>query len=112
MLFTYMPYIILGFDCMPNFLTIASTMHKSFVMKPNPYITDDEAVEAHELLVMSEAASFSGLLCLSMSIFKVFPKISQRVYFKKFTVFQLMVSIGLFGYYGYQLNLLSNRVPP
>lgn len=43
---------------------------------------------------------------MSLSIFKIYPKLTLNSAYKKYTVFQFLLSIGLFGYYGYRMNKL------
>lgn len=87
------------------------TMHKYFIMKPNPYITNEEAQSAHTCLALGQAATILATVCLSLSLIKVFPQITQNSAFKKYTAFQFLLSAGIFGYYGYKLTRLKNLIP-
>jgi hypothetical protein len=53
----------------------------------------------------------SALGCLSLSIFKFVPKLSQRSFFKKFTVFQAFTGIAAYGWYFYEINQIGNTIP-
>jgi len=46
-----------------------------------------------------------------MSLFKFVPKISQRAFFKKFTVFQALSGIAAYGWYFYEINKIGNTIP-
>ena len=53
----------------------------------------------------------SAMTCLSMSLFKFVPKISQRAFFKKFTVFQAFTGLAAYGWYFYEINKIGNTIP-
>jgi len=87
------------------------TMHRFFIVKPNPYIPKEEAEAAHTNLVLGEAATGLSILSLSLSIFRFMPNISLNSAFKRFTVFQFLTAFGFFAYYGFQLLRLKKYVP-
>ena len=60
---------------------------------------------------MAETATTTSLLCFVMSLFKIFPRISLSVAFKKATVAQFGVSLALYGYYCYKLHRLKELIP-
>ena len=60
---------------------------------------------------MAETATFTSLLCFGMSLTKIIQKISLSVAFKKATVGQFLVSLGLYAHYCYKLNRLKELIP-
>jgi hypothetical protein len=87
------------------------TMHKYFIMKPNPYIPDHKAEATHRILAVGEAGVFISAITLSLSLFKIMPSITLNSAYKRFTVVQFLISFGILGYYGYQLHNMKNLVP-
>lgn len=53
----------------------------------------------------------SAVSCFGMSLFKFVPKLSQRAFFKKFTVFQALTGIVAYGWYFYEINNIGNTIP-
>lgn len=53
----------------------------------------------------------SAVGCFSLSLLKFIPKISQRSFFKKFTVFQAITGLGAYGWYFYEINEISKTIP-
>jgi hypothetical protein len=86
-------------------------IHREFVIKPNPYITFEEAEKAKGRLVMAEVGVFTSLASFLLSVWRVAPSITQNSAFKKFTVFQLVIASGLYLSYLYELHRLSDRIP-
>lgn len=87
------------------------TMHTHFLMKPNPYIPNEQAEEANTKLVLAEAATILSVVSLSLSMLKVMPSITLNSAYKKFNVVQFVIAGGLFAYYGYELYRLKRFVP-
>lgn len=87
------------------------TVHKHFILKPNPYVPNDLSQHAYTKLVWGQATALLSLTYLALSLFKVFPKLTLNTAFKKFTVFQFGLSIGMFGWYAWELNGLRDLIP-
>lgn len=87
------------------------TMHRHFIIKPNPYITTEQASSANQKLVLSEAATFLSLLSLSLSLLKIKPNITLNSAYKKFNLVQFLVAGALGLAYGYDLWKLRAFVP-
>lgn len=86
-------------------------MHRNFIMKPNPYISNEDAERAFTTFLVSQAAGIFATISLSMSLFKIMPKISLNSAYKKFTVVEFVVAFGLMGYYGYDLLRMRKMIP-
>jgi low temperature requirement protein LtrA len=86
-------------------------MHRHFIIKPNPYITNKQAENAQTHLAIAQVATGLSVISLGLSIFKVVPQISLNSAFKRYTVFQFLISAALFGYYCYEINNLQKLVP-
>lgn len=46
-----------------------------------------------------------------MSLLKLVPRLSQRAYFKKFTVFQALTGVAAYGWYFYEINEIGKTIP-
>lgn len=79
-------------------------IHKNFILKPNPYVTQEQAEEAYTKFAIGEFMMISAVGFLGMSILRFVPRLSQRTIFKKFTVFQALTGLGAYGWYFYEIN--------
>ena len=86
-------------------------MHSSFIIKPNPYISQEESESAITKLVLAETALILSVVSLSLSLFKIMPKYTLNSAYKKFTVVQFWGADVLFGMYVYDLSKLRKFVP-
>lgn len=86
-------------------------IHKNFILKPNPYVTQDQSEEAYTKFAVGEFMVISSVAFLGMSIFKILPRYSQRAYFKKFTVLQALTGFAAYGWYFYEISQIGNTIP-
>lgn len=50
---------------------------------------------------------FSAIGCFGLSLFKFIPVISQKAFFKKFTVLQAFTGLASYGWYFYEINKIA-----
>jgi len=80
------------------------TIEKDFVLKPNPYVTEEKSNSIIWKLAVGELSAVSAVLCLSLTFFKIKPSITLANSFRNFTYFQGLSSIGILYYHLYELN--------
>lgn len=61
--------------------------------------------------MFGQVVAFSSVMCFTMSLMKIYPRVSLNVGFKKFTVFQMFSSFAMVGWYLYDLNAAKNQIP-
>jgi hypothetical protein len=61
--------------------------------------------------MVGQVVAFSSVLCFTMSLMKIYPRVSLNVGFKKFTVFQMLSSFAIIGWYLYEVNAVKNQIP-
>ncbi len=86
-------------------------IHKNFILKPNPYVTQQQAEDAYTKFAAGQFLTISAVGCFTLSLLKFVPKISQRAFFKKFTVFQAISGVAAYGWYFYEINQIGNTIP-
>lgn len=87
------------------------TMHSHFIIKPNPYISQDEAESAINKVVIAQTTLFLAAVGLSLSLFRVAPKYTRNSAYRKFNALAFGASFACFGWYALDLLKLRNRVP-
>lgn len=55
--------------------------------------------------------SISSIIFFSMSLFKMVPRLSQNIIFKKFTVLQALTGIAAYSWYFYQIHHIGSTIP-
>lgn len=70
------------------------TVEKDFVLKPNPYVNDEQSASILWKLAVGEVLALSAFACLSLSLLKVKPSVTLTPSFRNFTYFQGLTSIG------------------
>jgi hypothetical protein len=86
-------------------------IEKDFVLKPNPYVTEEQANSLLWKLAVGEVLAISAFTCFTLSFLKVRPAITLANSFKNFTYFQATTSIATLFYHLYELDELGNSIP-
>ena len=87
------------------------TIEKDFVLKPNPYMTNERADSTLLKLAIGEIFGLSAFFCFTLTFLKVKPNITLANSFRNFTYLQGLTSFGAIFYHLYELNLLGKEIP-
>jgi hypothetical protein len=77
------------------------TIEKDFVLKPNPYVSEEQGNSVLWKLAVGEVLALSALFCLTITYLKIKPSITSANSFKNFTYFQGVTSVGMLYYHMY-----------
>lgn len=88
------------------------TIEKDFVLKPNPYVTEERANSLLWKLAVGEVLAISAFTCFGLTFLKIRPSVTLASSFKNFTYFQATTSLGTLFYHLYELDELGKSIPP
>lgn len=88
------------------------TIEKDFVLKPNPYVTEEQSTSVLWKLAVGEVLAISAFSCLALTLLKIKPSITAANSFKNLTYFQGATSIGILYYHIYELDQLAKTTIP
>lgn len=77
------------------------TIEKDFVLKPNPYVSEEQSNSILWKLAVGEVLALSAFACLALTLLKIKPSITAANSFKNFTYFQGVTSVGTLYYHMY-----------
>ncbi len=86
-------------------------IHGHFIQRRNPYLTQEQVEAAYPRLIIGQFLAISAIACFTLSLCKVFPRVSLNVGFKKFTVFQAASSLLFLALYARKLDELGQFIP-
>lgn len=79
------------------------TIEKDFVLKPNPYVTEEQSNSVIWKLAVGELLAISAFACFSLTFLKIKPNITSANSFRNFTYFQGVSSVAAFFYHIHEL---------
>lgn len=79
------------------------TIEKDFVIKPNPYVSDEKSNSIIWKLAVGEVLAISAFACFTLTFLRVKPSITSANSFRNFTYFQAATAMGGFFYHLYEL---------
>lgn len=88
------------------------TIEKDFMLKPNPYVTEEQSSKILGKLAIGEMLALSSFLCITLTLTRIKPSITSAASFKNFTYFQGLSSLGLIVYHAYELDTLAKECIP
>jgi hypothetical protein len=88
------------------------TIEKDFVLKPNPYVSEEQSNRVLWKLAVGELLAISSFVFLSITLLKVKPSITAGSSFKNITYFQGFSSLGFMGYHLHELDELARTAIP
>lgn len=88
------------------------TIEKDFVLKPNPYVTEEQSTSILGKLAIGEILALSSFACIVLTLGKIRPSITSANSFKNFTYFQGLSSMGIILYHLRELDTLGKECIP
>jgi hypothetical protein len=87
------------------------TIEKDFVLKPNPYVSEEQSNQVLWKLAVGEVMALSAFFCFTMTFLKIKPSLTASTTFKNFTYLQGVSSLGGLFYHFHELNELGKIIP-
>ena len=87
------------------------TIEQDFILKPNPYISEERADQVLWKLAVGEVLAISAFTCFSLSFLRLKPSITLASSFRNFTYFQAITSIGMLYYHLHELEVVAKDIP-
>ena len=75
------------------------TIEKDFMLKPNPYISEEQSSQVLWKLAVGELLAISSFAFLSLTFLKIKPAITSAASFRNVTYIQGLSSVGMLGYH-------------
>ena len=88
------------------------TIEKDFVLKPNPFISEEQGNQVLWKLAVGELFAISSFTFLALSMLKIKPSITLSPSFRNVTYLQGLSSLGLFGWHLQGLDELGRTLIP
>jgi hypothetical protein len=87
------------------------TIEKDFVLKPNPYISEEQSNSALWKLAVGELLALSAFTCFSLTVLKLRPSLTAANSFRNFTYFQGLTSLAMLAAHLRELDHLGSCIP-
>lgn len=88
------------------------TIEKDFVLRPNPYVTEEQSNKILAKLAIGEVLALSSFACIALTLGRIKPSITSAASFRNFTYFQGVSSLGLVMYHLHELDVLGKECIP
>jgi hypothetical protein len=88
------------------------TIEKDFILKPNPYVSDEQSSSIIWKLAVGELLGLSAFACFALTLLRIRPTLTSAPSFRNFTYFQGLSSVAAFFYHIHELQQLGNTIPP
>lgn len=88
------------------------TIEKDFILKPNPYVTEEQSKKVLAKLAIGELLAISSFACIVLTLTKIKPSITSAASFKNFIYFQGLSSFGIIMYHLHELDTLGKESIP
>ena len=75
------------------------TIEKDFMLKPNPYISEEQSNKVLWKLAVGELLAISSFAFLSLTFLKIKPAITGAASFRNMTYIQGLSSVGIMAYH-------------
>lgn len=87
------------------------TIEKDFVLKPNPYVSEEQSNSALWKLAVGELLALSAFACFSLSVLRLRPVLTAANSFRNFTYFQGLTSLGMLAAHLHDLDQIGSSIP-
>ena len=88
------------------------TIEKSFILRPNPYVTEEQSNSALWKLAVSEVTFLSSLAFIALSYFKNAPRVTKSPAWRNVGYLQVLTGLGMLFWHLKEVEEIAGGIPP